>query len=324
MFERVLVFWPRIRFHIHHAPLQRNTHETRVAAKKRLGQPQQLQHQRIWISEFQGTSRNPPHHSCRCYISTSAGLNSRIPRPPSPPISKVQVAGQAMIAAAFQGGSIQVAERHQVHMRHLRLASCRGWQVTTWVSGQMRNPWGGYHVIAVWNVRMEFNRPSPARFLLDVSSIETVATSSNNKSGFNPKWLGQALTKVCLKLINSIPCGWTFPQKLQTREIAQKLKWVRARSVGIGKRRKPLTYLKKPRFWAQPTKECVFGRYTTSFQVSHRNSSTQAQPTSTNPNQWVRNTHTKMCLYQVYPQPAPLNCWFNHIIYMYIIIYNYI
>jgi len=33
----------------------------------------------------------------------------------------VQVAGQAMIAAAFQGGSIQVAERHQVHMRHLRL-----------------------------------------------------------------------------------------------------------------------------------------------------------------------------------------------------------
>jgi hypothetical protein len=44
-----------------------------------------------------------------------------IPRPPSPPISKVQVAGQAMIAAAFQGGSIQVAERHQVHMRHLRL-----------------------------------------------------------------------------------------------------------------------------------------------------------------------------------------------------------
>ena len=120
-----------------------------------------------------------------------------IPRPQPSPISKVQVAGQAMIAAAFQGGSIQVAERHQVHMRHLRLGKlpesfCRGWQFTT-----IYHPgfWSNEKSMGRLPREKQFGMldgaqpPSPARFLLDVSWIETVATSSNNKSCFNPKWL---------------------------------------------------------------------------------------------------------------------------------------
>jgi hypothetical protein len=95
------------------------THTRRVLQRKRDSVSPSNFSTGIWTSEFQGTL----HTTVVDVISQlmRGWIPVVIPRPPSPPISKVQVAGQAMIAAAFQGGSIQVAERHQVHMRHLRL-----------------------------------------------------------------------------------------------------------------------------------------------------------------------------------------------------------